>query len=111
MRDTCAVRPWHTRLVAARLIVAGTPAAGDGRAPALAERAVARLRGAGHDVVRLEAGDAATLDGQLRARVAGGIDAVVVVGGDGMVHLAVNVLARTAVHLGIVPAGTGNDVA
>jgi diacylglycerol kinase (ATP) len=38
-------------------------------------------------------------------------DAVWVCGGDGMVHLAVNVLAGTGVPLGIVPAGTGNDAA
>ncbi len=97
--------------MASQVIVAGNPAAGDGRAPALAARVAARLGGAGHGVVRLEAGDAATLERRLRARVAEGIDAVVVVGGDGMVHLAVNVLARTDVPLGIVPAGTGNDVA
>jgi diacylglycerol kinase (ATP) len=35
----------------------------------------------------------------------------VVCGGDGMVHLAVQALATTATPLGIVPAGTGNDVA
>lgn len=38
-------------------------------------------------------------------------DAVVVVGGDGMVHAAVNVLAETEIPLGLVPAGTGNDFA
>jgi diacylglycerol kinase (ATP) len=38
-------------------------------------------------------------------------DAFVVVGGDGMVNLGVNVLARTGIPLGIVPAGTGNDMA
>src|SRR4051794_41746153 len=96
MRDTCAVRPWHTRLVAARLIVAGNPAAGDGRAPALAERAVARLRGAGHDVVRLEAGDAATLERQLRAPGAGGGGAGGGVGGGGQGDPPPNRLPPTA---------------
>ena len=38
-------------------------------------------------------------------------DAVVVVGGDGTLHSAVNALARTSVAVGIVAAGTGNDVA
>ncbi|MBL8928931.1 MAG: sphingosine kinase [Kineosporiaceae bacterium] len=36
-------------------------------------------------------------------------DALVVVGGDGMVHLGVNLVAGTGLPLGIVAAGTGND--
>ncbi|MDQ1615694.1 MAG: diacylglycerol kinase, partial [Actinomycetota bacterium] len=37
--------------------------------------------------------------------------ALVVCGGDGMVHLAVQTVAGTTTALGIIPAGTGNDVA
>lgn len=37
--------------------------------------------------------------------------ALVVVGGDGMVHLGVELLAGLEVPLGIVPTGTGNDLA
>ena len=37
--------------------------------------------------------------------------ALVVVGGDGMVNLAVTALQGTKVPLGLVPSGTGNDVA
>ena len=48
--------------------------------------------------------------------LADGVDALVVVGGDGMVHLGVNALAgsgeaASTVPLGIVPNGTGNDFA
>jgi diacylglycerol kinase (ATP) len=39
-----------------------------------------------------------------------GIDALVVVGGDGMVHLGVNLMALTNLPLGIVAEGTGNDI-
>jgi len=39
------------------------------------------------------------------------ISALIVVGGDGMVHLGVNACANTSVPLGIVAAGTGNDSA
>lgn len=39
------------------------------------------------------------------------ISALIVVGGDGMVHLGVNACANSAVPLGIVAAGTGNDSA
>src|SRR6185312_6679014 len=40
-----------------------------------------------------------------------GTDAVVVAGGDGTVHLAIQELAGTGIPLGIIPAGTGNDLA
>lgn len=46
------------------------------------------------------------------ARASRAIDQVlVVVGGDGMVSLGVNLVAGTHVALGVVPAGTGNDAA
>ncbi len=38
-------------------------------------------------------------------------EAVIVVGGDGMVHLAIQELAGTNVPLILIPAGTGNDFA
>lgn len=38
-------------------------------------------------------------------------DALVVMGGDGMVHLGLNAAAGTDATLGIIPAGTGNDFA
>ncbi len=39
------------------------------------------------------------------------IDGVVVVGGDGMVHMAIQELAGTDMPMALVPAGTGNDFA
>jgi diacylglycerol kinase (ATP) len=44
-------------------------------------------------------------------RSAEGTDAVVVVGGDGTVNVAAQQLAQTGTALGIVPGGTGNDLA
>ncbi|WP_082096236.1 diacylglycerol/lipid kinase family protein [Demequina flava] len=41
----------------------------------------------------------------------GHIDALVVVGGDGMVHLGLQVCASTGLPMGIVAAGSGNDFA
>ncbi|MDO5093655.1 MAG: YegS/Rv2252/BmrU family lipid kinase [Propionibacteriaceae bacterium] len=38
-------------------------------------------------------------------------DALVVMGGDGMVHLGLNAAAGTQTTLGLIPAGTGNDFA
>lgn len=39
------------------------------------------------------------------------ITTVAVVGGDGMVHLAIQELAGTAIPMALIPAGTGNDFA
>ncbi len=87
------------------------PTAGKGRG-ALARAAVLpRLRDAGFAVRDLVAGDADEALEQARAAVADGVETLAVVGGDGMVHLAVQAVAGTGVPLGIVPAGTGNDVA
>jgi len=37
-------------------------------------------------------------------------DALLVMGGDGMAHLGINACASTEVPLGVLPAGTGNDL-
>lgn len=79
--------------------------AGSGIGTAIAER----LRISAH--VRILAGNSAAESVDLLARAVTGSDAVFVCGGDGMVHLAANVLAQGSVPLGIVPTGTGNDIA
>lgn len=43
--------------------------------------------------------------------VAAGVDALVALGGDGTTALALQALAGTEVPLGIIPTGTGNDIA
>lgn len=64
------------------------------------------------DAVSVLIGDTAGHSARLvHDAVAGGVDVVVAVGGDGMVHLAVQALAGSATALGIVPSGTGNDYA
>ena len=63
-----------------RVTLLTNPMAGHGNAPHAAERAVAH-----------------------------GTDAFVVAGGDGVIALALQSLAQTAIPLGIIPAGTGND--
>lgn len=87
------------------------PTAGKGRGAAARASALPRLREAGFVVHDLQGTDAdETLD-LARRVVAEGVWALVVCGGDGMVHLGVQAVAGTPTHLGIVPAGTGNDVA
>jgi diacylglycerol kinase (ATP) len=98
--------------VTAQVVVAGNPAAAAARRGALAADAADRLAAAGHEVATVETADAAALERALRDRLrTGRPDAVVVVGGDGTLHAAVNALAGSGVPLGIVPAGAGNDLA
>jgi diacylglycerol kinase (ATP) len=87
------------------------PTSGKGRGAAAREAALPRLRQAGFEVRDLVGADADESLDLARAAVADGVWALVVCGGDGMVHLGVQAVARTTTHLGIVPAGTGNDVA
>ncbi len=87
------------------------PTAGKGKASRARDVAVPRLREAGLDVRSLAGSDADEALGLARKAVADGVDALVVCGGDGMVHLAVQALAGTGTPLGIIPAGTGNDTA
>lgn len=70
------------------------------------------LTAAGEHVVDLSGMDAAHATDRARAAVAAGeVDVLVVAGGDGMVHLGVNLCAGTDVPLGVVACGTGNDIA
>ncbi|MBO1750409.1 diacylglycerol kinase family lipid kinase [Actinotalea sp. BY-33] len=95
----------------ARLGVVVNPTAGSGRGRRRGERAVDALRARGHAVQVLTASDATTAADRARRAVLVGLDALVVVGGDGMVHLGANLVAGTGLPLGIVAAGSGNDVA
>ena len=87
------------------------PAAGKGKGGRVRDHALARLRGAGLEVRSLQGRDADEALDLAHQCVADGVDALVVCGGDGMVHLAVQAVATTATPLGIIPSGTGNDVA
>ncbi|MBF4163066.1 diacylglycerol/lipid kinase family protein [Nocardioides acrostichi] len=87
------------------------PTAGKGRGARARAEAMAVLSRAGVTVRDLVGRDRMEAESLARAAVAGGVDALVVVGGDGMVHLGAQVVAGTATPLGVVPAGTGNDVA
>ncbi len=87
------------------------PTAGKGRGAKARGAVLERLRGAGLSVRDLSGSDADEALDLARAAVQDGVDALVVLGGDGMVHLGVQAVAGTGTALGIIPAGTGNDVA
>jgi diacylglycerol kinase (ATP) len=99
--------PGHVREIA----LLTNPTAGQGYGARARDLALARLREAGLVVRNLVGRDGDEALDLARACVADGVDALVVWGGDGMVHLGAQAVARTGVPLGIVPAGTGNDVA
>jgi diacylglycerol kinase (ATP) len=87
------------------------PTAGKGKGGRVRDRALARLRAGGLVVRNLQGRDADEALELAKQCVTDGVDALIVCGGDGMVHLAVQALAGTGTPLGIIPAGTGNDVA
>lgn len=94
-----------------RIALVGNPTAGKGRAKEHGAAALALLRSGGHDVQDVTGGDAAESLERARRAVQEGADVLVVVGGDGMVHLGVNAVASTSAALAVVACGTGNDVA
>jgi diacylglycerol kinase (ATP) len=97
--------------VARRIALLTNPAAGRGAGARAAALALPRLREAGFEVRELVGTDGPEALALAQAAVADGVDGLVVVGGDGMVHLAAQALAHSAATLGVIPAGTGNDVA
>lgn len=94
-----------------RIVVAINPTASFGRSRGVGPRVAAMLAERGHLVTELMAGDFASLQARVADAVVGQPEALVVVGGDGMVSLGVEAVANTTVSLGIVPVGTGNDMA
>ena len=93
----------------ARVAVLANPGAGRGRHRAAIPGAIERIRAAGVHVDVLSADSEAEALIATRRAVADGVDAVVAIGGDGTVHLAMQAVAGTPVALGAIPAGTGND--
>ncbi|SEH01904.1 diacylglycerol kinase (ATP) [Nonomuraea solani] len=87
------------------------PAARGGRTLRLLEPVARRLRAGGAELSVIVGDDAADALERACTAVAERPDALVAFGGDGLVHLAVQAVAGTDVPLGIIPAGTGNDIA
>lgn len=94
-----------------KLVVAINPSASFGSTRDVGPAVVQTLRAMGHEVTSLTEPDFEQLLASARAAVAKRPDALVVVGGDGMVNLGTNLVAGTRVPLGLIPSGTGNDMA
>ncbi len=97
-----------------RALVLVNPAAGGMRAGKLWERLRSEAESLARIDVAMPAGAQASVTA-VREAVAGGCERVVAVGGDGTVHLVAGALLEAGlggvVTLGIVPAGTGSDLA
>jgi len=68
-----------------------------------------QIAAAGHRVVDITGGSPDASSRAVDAIVAAGADRLVVVGGDGLVHLALQSVAGSTTVMGLVPQGTGND--
>lgn len=87
------------------------PAAGAGRGAHWGRRVAGHLRAQGAPVTELVGRDPAEALELAHRAVASGVPLLAAVGGDGQVHLAVQALAGSDTALGVIPIGTGNDVA
>jgi diacylglycerol kinase (ATP) len=95
-----------------RLGLIVNPTSGKNTGAQVGTEALTLLRAAGVDILDLSAADARSAMEQGRTAIASGaVDRIVVAGGDGMVHLGTNLCAGTGVPLGVIAAGTGNDIA
>jgi YegS/Rv2252/BmrU family lipid kinase len=92
-----------------RTRILANPAAGRGRGRKLVERVRALASGLDLEVRISRGSEDLTL--QARAAVSDRIERLLVAGGDGTVHWVVQGLAGTDCALGILPTGSGNDLA
>ncbi|MET7343710.1 diacylglycerol kinase [Streptomyces sp. NPDC005547] len=87
------------------------PTAGRGRGARAAQPAASALRDAGFSVRTILGEDADDALRRARDAVAEGTGALIAVGGDGLMSLALQAVAGTLTPLGVVAVGTGNDFA
>lgn len=88
------------------------PAAGKGRSPRLLPEVAGLFRDAGHPVEILLSRNPTEAWEMATAAVEAQVGTLVVMGGDGMMHLGINVVAAHpgASSLGMIPSGTANDL-
>ncbi|WP_062992742.1 YegS/Rv2252/BmrU family lipid kinase [Nocardia anaemiae] len=96
-----------------RITVVTNPQSGVGRGHEVAAAALARFTEKGVEVTEVRAPSAAESIRQVRDSITGSAapDAVVCIGGDGLMNVVLEAIAQTGVPLGLIPAGTGNDLA
>jgi len=88
------------------------PTSGRGKGAARGEQVLATMSARGQDVLNLSGNTIDEANAKARQAIHDKrIDGLVVVGGDGMAHLGVNIACDTGISLGLIAAGTGNDLA
>ncbi|WP_326639240.1 diacylglycerol kinase [Streptosporangium sp. NBC_01755] len=95
----------------AEIAVLVNPAARGGRSRGLLSPVLDRLRQGGREVSVILGDSAADALDRACTAVAEEPEALVAFGGDGLVHLALQAVAGSGVPLGVIPVGTGNDIA
>ena len=95
-----------------RVLLFVNPISGKGKSRAIAVALARRAAEIGVVAVTLEPESAISVTDDLQNTLGkSDFDAIVAVGGDGLVHNAIQVIATTSTALYVVPAGTGNDFA
>lgn len=94
----------------AHIVVAINPQAAFGKSGSAGDQVCTFLRDTGYRVSAVQGESMDQLVALTRSELGPG-STLVVVGGDGMVSMAVNLLARSKTAFALVPVGTGNDFA
>ncbi len=95
-----------------RLLLLANPTSGGGKGAKLKDKVIAQLTLLGKEFIDISGTSYESALVNLREskkRHQGGV--VIVIGGDGMVHLAIQELASSNFAMLLIPAGTGNDFA
>jgi diacylglycerol kinase (ATP) len=95
-----------------RLGVIINPSSGRGKGAGRGELVLTTMAERGQEFLNLSGNTIEEANANARHAINDGlIDGLVVVGGDGIAHLGVNIACDTGMSLGIIAAGTGNDLA
>lgn len=87
------------------------PSSALGRGARVARRVLAELAQRGVPATEVSGVDAAACRAAVRAACAAGLRGLILVGGDGLLGLVLQLPEARALPIGVVPAGTGNDFA
>jgi diacylglycerol kinase (ATP) len=88
------------------------PSSGRGKGAARGAQVLKALDARGQTYLDLSGANIDEANANARHAINDGqIDGLIVVGGDGIAHLGVNIACDTGITLGIIAAGTGNDLA